>query len=238
MSYKIYKYTNNVNQKIYIGQTKLSLKERAQTNGRNYRECRKFYNAIQKYGWENFTAEILEDGLTLEEANVRERFYIQSYNAMDDRYGYNIDLGGHQNKMNDETKAIISYKARQRYRDPSKNPMYGKTHSPESKTLMSDIKHGALNPMYGRKWTDKQRAMCGTAGKRLNLSPERLLAMSKWATELGRKNAKQIRCIEDNLVFSSLGEAAEHYAVNPATLCGQLNGRQKTCRGKHFEYVS
>lgn len=238
MNYKVYKYTNSVNQKVYIGQTKCTLEERAQSNGRNYRECRKFYNAIQKYGWENFVAEILEDGLTLEEANERERFYIQEYNSTDDRYGYNIDIGGRQEKMSDETKAIISRNAKQRYQDPTNNPMYGKTHSEETKALMSECKRGALNPMYGKKWTDKQREMCGTRGKKLNISPERLFEMSRWAVELGRRNAKQIRCIEDDLLFSSLGKAAEYYSVNPATLCGQLNGRQKTCRGKHFEYVS
>lgn len=41
--YCIYKYTNVHNGKVYIGQTSHSLEERAQSNGRNYRGCRKFY---------------------------------------------------------------------------------------------------------------------------------------------------------------------------------------------------
>lgn len=73
--YKIYKYTNLINGKIYIGQTKNSLEKRA-LNGTNYKGSRYFYNAIQKYGWNNFIPEILEDGLSLDKANIREEYYI------------------------------------------------------------------------------------------------------------------------------------------------------------------
>ena len=238
MNFKIYKYTNNVNGKVYIGQTKCTLKERAQSGGRNYRECRKFYNAIQKYGWNSFSGEILVDGLTADEANRLERFYIMQYRSTEDEFGYNISLGGDQHEMSDESRLLISKKAKQRYQDPSKNPMYGRTHSDEVREHMSEIKRGASNPMFGKHWTEKQRLMCCTKGKRLNLSAERLSKMSEWAKELGHNNAKKIRCIEEDIIFPSLAEAAQHYRVNPATLCGQLNGRQKTCRGKHFEYVS
>ena len=237
MSYKIYKYTNTINNKVYIGQTKLTLSDRAQSNGRNYRECRKFYNAIQKYGWDKFEGEILADGLTFDEANSLECFYIRLYRATEDAYGYNIESGGHYSSANDETKRIISQKAKLRYRDQTKNPMYGKSHSDESKRLMSEIKRGNLNPMFGKHWSDKQRLMCNNTGKHLKLSDERLREMSKWATELGHRNAKKIRCIEDDILFESLTAAAEYYSVNIATLCGQLKGKQKTCRGRHFEYI-
>ncbi len=43
--YKVYKYTNSLNGKVYIGQTRNSL-----AKGRGYDRCPAFYNAIQKYG--------------------------------------------------------------------------------------------------------------------------------------------------------------------------------------------
>lgn len=46
MSHCIYKYTNIINGKIYIGQTCMSLHERAGSNGSNYKGSRHFYNAI------------------------------------------------------------------------------------------------------------------------------------------------------------------------------------------------
>ena len=51
--FTIYKYTNKITNKIYIGQTSTSLKERAQSNGTNYKGCPLFYNAIKKI-WVEF----------------------------------------------------------------------------------------------------------------------------------------------------------------------------------------
>ena len=50
--------------KSYIGITK-NTNKRFGTNGNGYKNQPKFWNAIQKYGWENFTHEIIEDNLPL-----------------------------------------------------------------------------------------------------------------------------------------------------------------------------
>ena len=63
-NYKVYKYTNLINGKVYIGQTKTSLIKRAGSNGERYKGCRHFYLAISKYGWENFIPTILKNNLT------------------------------------------------------------------------------------------------------------------------------------------------------------------------------
>ena len=54
-NYKIYIHKNKINNKIYVGQTKQSLSRRFRHNGEGYKHCICFYNAIQKYGWDNFT---------------------------------------------------------------------------------------------------------------------------------------------------------------------------------------
>ena len=126
--YLIYKYTNSVNGKVYIGQTSKTLEERAQANGRNYRECWRFYNAIQKYSWDTFTPEILETVNTVEEANVREQYYIALYRSTDPECGYNLDSGGSNHTASDETRMLISSMAKERYKDCTANPMYGKKH--------------------------------------------------------------------------------------------------------------
>ncbi len=89
-TYCIYKHTLP-NQKVYIGQT-CDVKRRWRES--NYVGNCLFYRAIKKYGWNNIAHEILEDQLTLEQANEREKYYIALYNSTDSNYGYNLRAGG------------------------------------------------------------------------------------------------------------------------------------------------
>lgn len=84
----IYCYTSPSGKK-YIGKTKTTLKERAKNNAKGYKGCRAFYNAIQKYGWENFEVEILEEVL-LENLDDAEVEYILKYDSSNKEKGYNI----------------------------------------------------------------------------------------------------------------------------------------------------
>lgn len=101
----IYKYTSPSG-KCYIGQTINSLDRRARANGVGYKHCPAFYKAIQKYGFQNFTCEILKtviaDSLKSvgEQLNVWEQYYIELYNSLSPN-GYNIRAGG-------DSKAIFS----------------------------------------------------------------------------------------------------------------------------------
>ncbi len=93
----IYKIINNINNKIYVGQTKRSVHERWQQHIKSsrYNYCTdystKIHRAIRKYGIKNFSIFIIEtcDILLL---NEREQYWINFYNSIDD--GYNITKGG------------------------------------------------------------------------------------------------------------------------------------------------
>lgn len=93
--YIVYKHTSPCN-KVYIGITSQSPEKRWQ-NGRGYIKNNHFWNAIQKYGWDNFKHEILYDNLTKEEACQKEIELIALYNSNNREYGYNISLGGETN---------------------------------------------------------------------------------------------------------------------------------------------
>lgn len=92
--YTIYKHTNKVNGKVYIGQTKCTDLTRRWSGGHGYKQCRYFKSAIDKYGWSAFSHEILETGLSKNEANEAEIRYIRLYNSTDPTCGYNISEGG------------------------------------------------------------------------------------------------------------------------------------------------
>ena len=90
----IYCYTSPSGKK-YIGKTKTSLKNRAENNQRGYKGCTAFYNAIQKYGWDNFTVEILEE-LPLEVLTEAETQYIIDMDTTNPEKGYNIVTDYHK----------------------------------------------------------------------------------------------------------------------------------------------
>ena len=97
MNYIIYKHTLIAESPhkgwSYIGQTCRAEDPNLRwCNGKGYTKCRKFYNAIKKYGWIAFSHEILAEVSTPEEADKLESEYIKKYDSINN--GYNITLGG------------------------------------------------------------------------------------------------------------------------------------------------
>ena len=96
---RIYIIRNKVTNKVYVGQTTVSIKLRFQ-NHLSAARCGKDYvigKAIRKYGEENFYVELLEECLA-SELNEREMYWITFYNATDNKFGYNMSLGGNVNR--------------------------------------------------------------------------------------------------------------------------------------------
>lgn len=92
--WKVYCYTNKVNGKKYIGITCMSLAARSGRNGKKYLECPYFGYAIQKYGWDSFSPEVLVRNLSESEVGNYEDYYIRLFNTRNPKYGYNIRSGG------------------------------------------------------------------------------------------------------------------------------------------------
>ena len=89
----IYLIRNLINGKCYIGRT-INLKDRLRAHFRGYaKECRHLANAIKKYGKENFTVEILHEGIIPELLPDFERKAIEEYNTKTPN-GYNLTDGG------------------------------------------------------------------------------------------------------------------------------------------------
>lgn len=89
----IYKITNDINQKVYIGMTERTIEERFKEHCREYkqRRCEKrpLYSAMKKYGPEHFHVELVEETNSPEE---REQYWIKYYNSY--KEGYNATIGG------------------------------------------------------------------------------------------------------------------------------------------------
>lgn len=91
----IYIIKNTCNNKVYIGQTTLSVEERFKQHLKpsQIKRCRyKLYKAMEKYGKENFYVETLESDVPYDKLDEREIYYINMYDSFHN--GYNSTQGG------------------------------------------------------------------------------------------------------------------------------------------------
>lgn len=218
LSYFVYKHTNLVNGKVYIGITSRLPEKRWGRNGCNYRSNHHFYNAILKYGWDSgFSHEILYSGLTKENAEEYERDLIRHFNSANPEYGYNIALGGNSvGKMSDATKKKISASNK------------GKRRTLEQRKKMSDIaKESSLERSERFR---KIRANFKNWNDGVVFTEEQ--------KDLIKGNTyRPVYCSELNRTFKSISFAARELDLYPELICQVCMGRRKTTGGYHFEYA-
>lgn len=174
----IYKTTNLITNKIYIGQHK------SETFDTNYIGSGKYLGcSINKHGIENFKCEVIEWCATANELDEREIYYIDKFNSTDLSIGYNITTGGngtHGYVFTDDVKQRIGDATRinNLNRDPevykrtsetakgnkmmNKDGICIRVHPEEFDKYLSEgwvfggnkrpksDKHGAKNPMFGK----------------------------------------------------------------------------------------
>lgn len=105
------------NNKKYVGITSKSPIERWGKGGSSYKDNKHFWNAIQKYGWDNFTHEVVAQHLTLKQACDLEVELIAKYDAMNPDKGYNHTTGGNWSRPDEETRKRLSRAIKQNRAD-------------------------------------------------------------------------------------------------------------------------
>ena len=128
----IYKYTNKLNGKVYIGQT--VDEQRRINNHKKASNNSLFHRAIRKYGFENFDYEVLErvDKSLL---NEREIYWIQYYDSTNKDIGYNLTSGGEGTSGYTYTDEQLKRRSEQSKGNKS---FSGRHHTEETRKKMSD----------------------------------------------------------------------------------------------------
>lgn len=164
----IYKFTNKINNKVYIGQaSKLRSRVRDHINFvKNNKRNSYFYSSIKKYGLENFELEILIEGkFTKNELNQIEIRFIELFKSNNQLFGYNLTEGGGGTKnfkCSQETKDKISKankgkKPSVETRKKLSESHKGFKHTEESKQKMIETKrkNGTLNCKHSEETKKK-----------------------------------------------------------------------------------
>ncbi len=214
--YVVYVHRNLINGKVYIGITNQKpIHNRWRKNGIGYRECIKFYNAIKKYGWDNFKHIVLFENLTKEEAEDKEIELISKYKSNQNKYGYNIANGGnHQGTVSEETKKKIS------------KSLKGRTFTAEHKRKMSEAQLGEKNHRYGK---------ITSAEIKEKISIGNILHPS--SGQFPHKKVNQYNLQGEYIkTWNSMGEIERILHINHSMISECCNGKQKTSGGYIWKY--
>lgn len=238
MSYYVYKHTSP-NGKVYIGITQQRPSKRW-GSGVNYDYNTHFINAIKKYGWNNFTHEILFEGLSKQEAIEKEKELIQLYDSSNRKKGYNISPGGAA--PGEETTAKI--------RETRKRNGISEKESERMKQRWSDpvLREATLKNMRGKKRSDESKERYRQATlRRGSPSPESIekmkasLRKKTGAQSIRKRPVLQIAPVTLEIVgrYWTAREAAIAVGASKngiATVCRKTGNENKASRGYFWCY--
>ncbi len=173
----IYKWTNKLTNDVYIGQSVDLAKRFIRYFHLNYlknRETLVISRALIKYGYSNFTLEILEY-CDIADLTEREQYYLDKLNPKYNTLKIAGSSLGH--KHTEETKIKISKSLKGVY-VKEKSALFGRTHTEETKVIMALKKSKENNPLFGRTHSEETKELMRQKALGRRHSEETLLKMS------------------------------------------------------------
>ena len=249
----IYKITNKINGKVYIGQTvnNKGFKGRYDRGGSTLAEkCYMYHiknkengyyynsfllNAFNKYGVENFEVnDMLDVAFSKEELDIKEKSWILIYNSVSN--GYNLNYGGGNGKVSEST--------REKFRTLNagkNNPRYGIKVSEETKSKMRKnhwSKTGVYKPnnlsgkdsyMYGKHHSEETKKKISEANKGKIVSEETKNKLRK--NRMGKNNpsSRKIICLTTKKVFDTISDASKFYGCDASGISKCCRKKEKHC---------
>ena len=221
----VYVHINKINGKKYVGITSVKPKYRW-GKGSGYKNQPKFYNAIQKYGWNNFEHIIVASNLTQEEANNFEILLIEKLNSIN--FGYNVSNGG---------KGLSGFHLTQEQKNKISETHSGKNHMKSKKVFFKGMifdcikqcsDYMGVNYRTVKSWLHKD---ClppkNIVDLGLGILGEELL------TEYYIPKRKDYTVICEEMEFPTITKCAEYYGYSKTYVKDMLYGNCKI--SKFFE---
>jgi len=223
----VYKITNRVNGKVYIGKCMGS--SRAEDRWSNHKSDAKngspyyFHRAIRKYGPKAFKVEILYTAKTPHELSQMETFFIILHQSHFRENGYNLTLGGDGGSLGELN-----------YWFGTHGPMGGKHHKKESKQRTSQALKGipktpehVKNAAEGRKrvWASTPIEQRLAIGRKMTDARKGLPHPNKGKFALASSQVSEIKAMRDSFGFS-YSQLGKQFNVATMTAWHAVNTRE------------
>jgi group I intron endonuclease len=222
----IYKTTNLINNKVYIG------KSEKEFDGTYYGSGIILQKAIKKYGKSNFIVDIIENCNNITELNTREKYWIKYYSSN----SYNLAEGGtggntikhFSDKRLREYKLklskvhmghVVTDETRKKLRKANKGRLMGDREA-QAKTIQDMWKDP--NSVYN---SDEYRNNLSRAGKLREWSDETKEKIRQ--SKLGSKNPSSVSIKVGELIFETRKDCAKHFNISDTAVT-------KRCKSKNF----
>lgn len=239
----IYKITNTINGKLYIGKTIKDLDFRWQEHLKHAKRGKlkyALYNAIRKYGEENFTVEKIfscsKEHLLLK----MEIHFIKRFKSLTTQNGYNMKDGGQSGTPDANTRYKIS-------KAMKGHPVF-KTKEFKEMSKRNYEMNLKNNPSFGfknRKHTDEWKKDASERRKNFKYTDESKRKMSESQIAIARKGKDNPRSKRIDLIsktgkkirtFVSMRDAATKLGIIETSISAVCRGVNKHAKGKFFRY--
>ena len=231
----IYKVTNLINSKIYIGKTiQKDINTRWKNHRNKYSGVKLLDEDYKQYEIDNFKFDII--CICFDSSSSRyEKEYIIKYNTLHPN-GYNSRLGGGgPDKTSEETKKKMSLIMTGK--KPDKSYL-----TEEYRKKMSERMKGEKNSNFGKKMSQEQRQKISKSriGKKINHTEETKKKISIKRKSQIMNNSVKVKqyTLDGEFIkeFPSMTSAAKEYNVSLTSIKYACNGKNKTCKGFIWKY--
>lgn len=206
----IYKINNLVNGKLYVGQTVYDINKRFREHKHSsITKTTYLYNAMRKYGIDNFTIEEIDTADSLDDLNNKEIEWIKKLNTKIPN-GYNIVDGG--------------------------NGIKGFHHTKETKEILRNKSKGNTNALGKHKVSKvgRENMILAHKGKESNFKNKTHTLEAR--NKLSTNHSKKVICLETQEIYPSSIIASKILKI-PNHIGNCCNGQRKSCGGYHWEWA-
>lgn len=250
----IYKITNKINGKSYIGKS-VDIYRRWENEKHFVSVNKHLKSAFKKYGFDNFSFEILEE-CEKEKLDEKEIYYISLFDVINKEKGYNMTFGGTGGKLTDE--AVEKMKKTKKEKGYTKYWLNKKIPDDIREKISKNIS-GEKNPFFNKKGKNSPNhkiVKCIELNKIFNSLKEaaefvNIKAPNNISNAILREGTAggyhwkyvlekpKIKNITTGEVFNSVKEAAQKYNLEKclSAIHKACKGQRKTCGGFEWCYI-
>ena len=259
----IYKTTNLINGKIYIGQHKHS-----EFDTNYFGSGTLLFRAIDKYGKDNFKCELIKEAYSQQELNDLEKYYIEVFNSRDIAIGYNLAEGGiggshaawNKGLTKENSESVAKYtETRNKLFENGAVGCFGLCGSANKNS--TEYKHTLekILPEFEQYWkyhfknevfahfhiSPKTYELCieilqldeTNKERTVYLENKKARNFKKSIQNSNSSNKIKIKCVETNETFNSIHSARRYLGLKSNSSLYNALYNNKTCKGYHWVIV-